>query len=118
MSSNITLTLMDHLNTRLLSYLTLSEQNSQIVDEQSSAILSVSTKVASLSDQLEDNIRNLEEGFEKLRDSMHLTELSVLSMSGDNRLWILAGLGGFLLGTFAGFLRWIITGILLHVDLC
>lgn len=118
MSSNITLTLMDHLNTHLLSYLALAEQNSQIVADQSSAMLSVSTKVASLSDQLEDNIRHLEEGFEKLRDSMHLTELSVLSLSGDNRIWIIAGLGGFLLGTFAVFIRWIITGILLQYDLC
>jgi hypothetical protein len=99
---------MDHLNTRLLSYIAVAEENSQILANQSSAMISVSTQINSLSQQVEDNILHLEAGFEKLRESMHLTKLSALSLSGDSRIWMIAGVGGFLLGTVAGFIRWII----------
>lgn len=108
---------MNHLNTRLQFYLHVAEQNSQILENQSNTINSMSTQLFSLNEQVQHNILHLEHGFERLRKSMHLTELSILSWSlGDTKIWIIAGLGGFLLGTFAGLLRWIIVLITIGIN--
>jgi hypothetical protein len=107
---------MDQLNDRLLSYLTIADESSQLLANQSNAIFSVSAQITDLSEKVDHSIWHLEEGFEKLRGSLHLTELSMLSFAGGSRVWLIAGAGGFILGTFAGFFRWIIAGRRTHID--
>lgn len=93
------------------------EENSDLLSNQSKAILSVSNQLDSLSEQVTHNILHLENGFERLQESIHLTEMSVLSLSRDNRNMMIVGTGGFLLGTFAGLMRWIVIGMNSFADL-
>lgn len=101
---------MEQLNDRLLSYLTIAGESSQLFAKQADALSSISTQITSMSEKVEHNIRHLEEGFETLRESLHLTKLSVLSLAGGSKVWLIAAAVGFILGSFGGFFRWIVTG--------
>ncbi len=57
-----------------------------------------------------DNLLHLGAGFEKLGEVLDQTEERVSSWSKDDRKWILIGVVGFVMGTSAGFIRWIVFG--------
>jgi|SRR5579859_159956 hypothetical protein len=101
---------MDQLNDRLISYLTIAGETSQLFATQADAISVISTQITSMGEKVEHNISHLEEGFEKLRGALHLTELSVLSLAGGSKVWIIAAAGGFVLGSFGGIFRWVLLG--------
>src|SRR2546421_1318622 len=101
---------MDQLNDRLISYLAITGESFQLFAKQADAISAISTQITSMSEKIEHNIWHLEEGFEKLRGALHLTELSVLSLAGGSKVWIIAAAGGVILGSSGGFFRWILAG--------
>jgi len=83
----------------------------EILDAHGSAISQLTTQLAGANDLTESHFDRLGSGFDRLHQALDYTEERVLSWNKDNRLWILSGFVGFILGSASVWIKWTMIGI-------
>jgi len=72
---------------------------------------SLSSQFLALQSLTSSHLTDLDTGFIKLKEAINSTEKRIISWDANDKVWLLAVVGGYLLGTFSGIFRWLIMGI-------